>query len=50
MNLGILWFYFGLQKHERGRVRLLYDFPIQQASRSQGIGNVYFYNCARLLR
>ena len=50
MNLGILWFYFGLQKHERGRVRLLYDFPIQQASRSRGIGKVYFYNCARLLR
>lgn len=49
MNLGILWFYFGLPEKDRGRVRLLYDFPVQQAPRSQGVRQVYFYDCARLL-
>ncbi len=50
MNLGILWFYFGLPERDRGRVRLLYDFPVQQAPRSRGIREIYFYDCARLLR
>lgn len=49
MNLGILWFYFGLSEQDRGRVRLLYDFPIQHAPRSQGVGRIYFYDCQRLL-
>lgn len=49
MNLGILWFYFGLDEADRGRVRLLYDFPVQHASRSSGVASVHFYDCARLL-
>jgi len=49
MNLGILWFYFGLNDEERGRVRLLYDFPLQHAPRSQSVSRVYLYDCARLL-
>lgn len=49
MNLGILWFYFGLSERDRGRVRLLYDFPVQQMPRSSGVGRVHFYDCQRLL-
>lgn len=49
MNLGILWFYFGLTDKERGRVRLLYDFPIQSIPRSRGVARVYLYDCQRLL-
>jgi len=49
MNLGILWFYFGLTEEERGRVRLLYDFPVQRAPRSHGIKQIYFYDCTRML-
>ena len=49
MNLGILWFYFGITKEERGRVRLLYDFPVQRAPRSQGVKQVYLFDCARML-
>lgn len=49
MNLGILWFYFSLSEDERGRVRLLYDFPVQRDPRSQGVKRVYFYDCARML-
>lgn len=49
MNLGILWFYFGLDEKDRGRVRLLYDFPIQHAPRSSSVSRVYFYDCSRLL-
>lgn len=49
MNLGILWFYFGLDEKDRGRVRLLYDFPIQHAPRSELVSRVYFYDCSRLL-
>jgi hypothetical protein len=49
MNLGILWFYFGLTEEERGRVRLLYDFPVQRAPRSHGVGRIYFYDCTRML-
>lgn len=50
MNLGILFFYFALPETERGRVRLLYDFPVQQSSRSRGVREIYFYDCARLLK
>lgn len=49
MNLGILWFYFGLSEKDRGRVRLLYDFPMQQKPRSQGIQKIYYYDCGCLL-
>lgn len=49
MNLGILWFYFGLSDRERGRVRLLYDFPVQQTPRSSGVARVHFFDCRRLL-
>lgn len=49
MNLGILWFYFGLDEKDRGRVRLLYDFPVQHAPRSSSVSRVYFYDCRRLL-
>jgi hypothetical protein len=49
MNLGILWFYFGLSEENRGRVRLLYDFPFQHAPRSKSVSRIYFYDCSRLL-
>ena len=49
MNLGVLWFYFGLSEVERGRVRLLYDFPVQRIPRSRGVARVHFYDCQRLL-
>ncbi len=49
MNLGILWFYFGLTEEERGQVRLLYDFPVQTTPRSQGVQHIYFYDCAWML-
>lgn len=49
MNLGILWFYFGLDEKDRGRVRLLYDFPVQHSPRSESVSLVYFYDCSRLL-
>lgn len=49
MNLGILWFYFGLSESERGCVRLLYDFPVQRVPRSKGVARVHFYDCQRLL-
>lgn len=49
INLGILWFYFSLSDEERGRVRLLYDFPIQHSPRSKGISSIYFYDCSHLL-
>lgn len=50
MNLGILWFYFGLDESDRGRVRLLYDFPVQNAPRSESVSQIYFYDCYRLLK
>lgn len=49
MNLGVLWFYFGLSEAERGRVRLLYDFPVQRVPRSQGVARVHFFDCRGLL-
>lgn len=50
MALGILWFYFNLKESARARVRLLFDFPSQQNPRSLGIGKVYVYDCAELMR
>ncbi len=49
MNLGVLWFYFRLSESEQGRVRLLYDFPVQRLPRSKGVARVHFYDCQRLL-
>lgn len=49
MNLGLLWFYFGLSEAERGRVRLLYDFPVQRVPRSRGVARVHFFDCRGLL-
>jgi hypothetical protein len=43
MNLGVLAFYFSLNELQQTKVRLLYDFPTQQAPRSIGIGKIYRY-------
>lgn len=50
MNLGVLWFYFALSEVERGRVRLLYDFPVQSKPRSCGVAKVHFFDCRGLLK
>ena len=49
MLLGVLLFYLGLAEEERGRVRILFDFPTPKAGCTQGVAKGFLFDCGELL-
>ena len=49
MLLGVLLFYLGLTERDRGRVRILFDFPTPKEGCTTGVEKGYLFDCSELL-